>query len=371
LSKIDCILRQTKELNMEGFKEDKQWAKLLKVIQQLLLALGVTAVISIACILILYQGSADKSSQPDIDHSPLSETDVKPIYGRARDYFNPANFDTAGITNPIEKSFIQYGERLINKTDRYLGPEAKDPSLRFAGNSLNCSNCHLDGGKRPFAAPFIGVWGTYPNFRGRDNNFGTLEDRINGCMQRSLNGKPLPVDGREMKAMLAYIKFLNKNVPIGVKIKGQGYAAIKVPNRAANLQHGSKVFAQYCSSCHGKDGQGKRRGHPGDDKGYLYPPLWGHDSFNDGAGMHRLLTAAKFIKANMPYGVPVGKPLLSDEQAYDVAAYINSFPRPEKADKHKDYPNLKLKPQDCPYPPYADTMSLERHRIGPYVFNQS
>jgi thiosulfate dehydrogenase len=349
---------------------DKRQAKLIKVIQRMFIAVIGLLIVAVAGIIILYNQPLARDTQKERHPAKSNAVSSENNSGsEIPEYFNQINFDTTRITNPIEKSFILYGEKLIRETSRYIGPEAKDPAHRFSGNNLACGNCHLDGGTRPFAAPFVGVWGTYPNFRGRDNILGTLEDRINGCMQRSMNGKPLPIDGREMKAMLAYIKFLNKKVPIGEKIEGQGFAAINIPNRAANPKQGSTVFAQYCSSCHGKDGQGKRKGIPGDGEGYLYPPLWGDDSFNDGAGMHRLLTATRFIKANMPYGTSVGEPVLSDEDAYDVAAYINSFHRPEKADKEKDYPNLKLKPPDCPYPPYADTMSLERHRLGPYVFN--
>lgn len=296
-----------------------------------------------------------------------SDTAIRTAY---LPYFDPAAIDIEAVSNPVEKSFIRYGKKLVMETPQFIGPEIGNRAMRFSGNNLACSNCHLDGGMRPFASPFVGVWGTYPNFRGRDNILGTLEDRINGCMERSMNGRPLPVDSREMKAMLAYIKFVNKQVPIGEKVEGQGLAAMTFPDRAADLQKGGIVFRQQCSSCHGENGQGLRKGDPGDGQGYLYPPLWGPDSFNDGAGMHRLLTAARFIKANMPYGTPVGKPALSDEEAYDVAAYINSFPRPEKAHKEKDYPDLKLKPQDCPYPPYADTLPVERHRLGPFVFNR-
>lgn len=284
------------------------------------------------------------------------------------DYFDPDRFNLDQISNPVEYSFIQYGRQLTEKTAQYIGPEVKNSAMRFSGNNLRCSNCHLAGGTRPYSAPFIGVWGTYPNFRKRENTLGTLEDRINGCMTRSMNGRALPADSKEMKAIKAYIQFLNKDVPVGKKIKGQGFAKMHFPDRAANPDSGKVVFEQRCSSCHGADGQGMRVGHKGDAKGYLYPPLWGPDSFNDGAGMHRVLTAARFIKANMPYGTPVGQPVLSDAEAYDVAAYINSFPRPEKANKQKDYPNLKLKPQDSPYPPFADDWSVERHRLGPYNF---
>ncbi len=285
------------------------------------------------------------------------------------DYFDTARFDIDRVKDTVERTFISYGKKLIENTAQYIGPEVKISTMRFSGNNLNCSNCHLAAGTRPYSAPFIGVWGTYPNFRKRENSLGTLQDRINGCMARSMNGKPLPANSREMKAIKAYIHFLNDKVPIGKKIEGQGFAKMHFPDRAARPDSGKVVFEQHCVSCHGVDGQGLKLGKKGEARGYLYPPLWGPDSFNDGAGMHRLLTAARFIKANMPYGTPVGEPVLSDAEAYDVAAYINTFPRPEKAGKEKDYPNLKLKPQDSPYPPFADNWSAKRHRFGPYNFH--
>lgn len=117
--------------------------------------------------------------------------------------------------------------------------------------------------------------------------------------------------------------------------------------------------------CHGQDGQGQKiEG----GKGYTYPPLWGPDSYNDGAGMNRVITAAKFIKGNMPLGATHDSPILTDEEAFDVAAYINSFDRPQKANKEKDYPNLSKKPKDCSYPPYIDNISQEQHKYGPFNF---
>jgi len=99
---------------------------------------------------------------------------------------------------------------------------------------------------------------------------------------------------------------------------------------------------------------------------YTYPPLWGPDSYNDGAGMHRVITAAQFIKGNMPLGTTADEPLLTDEEAYDVAGYINSFARPEKANKMADFPDRRLKPMSTPYGPWADSFSADRHKFGPF-----
>ena len=113
--------------------------------------------------------------------------------------------------------------------------------------------------------------------------------------------------------------------------------------------------------CHGGDGLGLLA--TGDRaKGYLFPPLWGPDSFNNGAGMHRVLTAARFIKARMP----LGEATLTDDEAFDVAAYINAQPRPQMPNLEHDYPDKAAKPVDNPYGPFADGFPLDQHRFGPF-----
>jgi thiosulfate dehydrogenase len=135
----------------------------------------------------------------------------------------------------------------------------------------------------------------------------------------------------------------------------------KTPARAADVGHGRKTFLDHCAMCHGKDGLGLlATSNP--VHGYVFPPLWGPYSFNDGAGMHRVLTAAKFIKARMP----LGKPDLTDDEAYDVAAYINHQERPHMANLEKDYPDLSTKPVDTGYGPFADSFPLRQHQIGPF-----
>jgi thiosulfate dehydrogenase len=209
--------------------------------------------------------------------------------------------------------------------------------------------------------PLIGVWGQFPQYRGREGEVSTLEVRVNGCMERSMNGRALALDSREMKAFLAYIKWLSTGIPDGAKIVGSGTKPVQEPRRAADLRHGAEVYAEKCLACHGDKGQGQRV-----EGRYQFPPLWGPDSYNDGAGMARLLNAAAFAKHNMPVGTTFEAPLLSDEEAYDVAGYINSQPRPHKADLDKDFPNRLQKPVDAPYGPYIDGFSQEQHKLGPF-----
>ena len=266
----------------------------------------------------------------------------------------------------MEGDYIRYGKELILNTQQYLGPRAKNQNMRYSGNNLACTNCHLQGGTRQYAAPFIGVVAIYPNYRKRENSIGTIEDRINGCMTRSLNGRELPRDSKEMKAMVSYMSWLSQGVAVGAKIDGLGFHKISVPNRAADKVAGKLVFEKQCQGCHGAEGQGIPKGNLADGAGYQFPPLWGQDSFNEGAGMHRVIQAAQFIKYNMPFGVSADNPVLSDAESFDVAAYINSFSRPAQDGKEKDFPLVENKPVDCPYPPYADNFSVEQHKIGPF-----
>jgi len=238
--------------------------------------------------------------------------------------------------------------------------------MRYAGNNLACQSCHLQGGTQKFAIPMIGVYGVFPTYIGREDEVRTLEERIEGCMERSMNGRQLPIGGKEMKALVAYIQFLSTNVPVGKSIEGRASPNLPLLARAADPKRGAEVYDKNCALCHQPDGQGQRKGAPGEAKGYAYPPLWGPDSFNDGAGMHRVIASASFIHANMPFGTHYDKPAISAEDAWDVAAYINSQPRPHRDHLDTDYPNRARKPADAPFPPFADTFSLEQHTLGPF-----
>jgi thiosulfate dehydrogenase len=236
--------------------------------------------------------------------------------------------------------------------------------MRFSGNNLACGNCHLKAGTQPYAMPLVGVWGQFPQYRAREGAVVTLEDRINGCMERSMNGHALPLDSHEMKALSAYLRWLSTGVPTGAKLVGAGTLRIREPARAADPVRGAQIYAEVCAACHGPDGFGQHANVAA--PGYQFPPLWGADSFNNGAGMSRLLTAAAYAMHNMPFGITFNAPVLTDEDAYDVAAYILSMKRPAKMDLDKDFPIRLQKPVDAPYGPYADGFSLRQHTFGPF-----
>lgn len=255
---------------------------------------------------------------------------------------------------------VKYGEKLISDTASYLGPDVEQPNMRIAGNHMSCKNCHLQAGKQENAIGFVGVSHRYPKYRGREDKVASLAQRVNGCFTRSLSGKPLPEESTEMQAILAYMNWLSEG--IDGEVKGNGLPKLDFISRAANPETGKAIYVQQCSVCHGSEGQGVPKQPQNLSEGYTFPPLWGSDSYNDGAGMHRVQTAAQFIHTNMP----LGNAKLSIEEAYDVSAYINSQPRPHKANREKDYPNLAKKPVDTPYGPYADSFSEQQHKYGPF-----
>jgi thiosulfate dehydrogenase len=272
--------------------------------------------------------------------------------------------DIASVGDDPFGKLVKYGHALISDTANQIGPTAADPAKRFAGNNLNCQSCHLDAGTRPYAMPLTGIWGQFPQYRGREGAVDTLEVRINGCMERSMNGRALASDSREMVAMLAYMRWLSGGIPAGATLIGAGTMRIKEPARAADPARGAQVYADTCAACHGADGVGQRAA---SGAGYQIPPLWGPDSFNDGAGMTRVLTAAAYARHNMPFGTTFDAPVLSDDDAYDVAGYITSQDRPHKANLENDFPIRLEKPVDTPYGPYADGFSPAQHKLGPFA----
>jgi thiosulfate dehydrogenase len=239
------------------------------------------------------------------------------------DYF--AATDAADLPQGGDNDLIRLGWGIVTETASHIGKDAEDPALRYAGNDLACTNCHLDAGLKPFAAPFVSTWTSYPMMV--DDRVLTLAARINGCMLRSMNGRPLPEDSREMAAMLAYMRYLGRDAPEGVRVAGMGLKPLPPASEAPSAARGAAVYAANCARCHGAGGEGNRKAPPG--IGWAVPPLWGDGAFNDAAGMAHIETAAAFIRANMPRGVSYEAPMLSEQEAWDVAAFVTAQPRPE------------------------------------------
>ncbi len=195
------------------------------------------------------------------------------------------------------------------------------------GNGLACGNCHLDAGRRDNAAPMWAAWGKYPAYRAKNGRINTMEDRLRDCFLYSMNapGSPSgtpPAYGDDVyRDLQRYFAWLATGAPVGATLSGRGYIQLPPAPLGQDPARGKAVFDTHCAACHGAQGQGA----PNPDGTYAYPPLWGPKSYNWGAGMTNVRTAAGFIAANMPYGQGY---TLTTQQAWDVAAYIDSRERP-------------------------------------------
>ena len=206
--------------------------------------------------------------------------------------------------------------------------DARTHAGQFVGNSMACKNCHMDNGRRANSSPMWAAWVSYPQFRKKTGTINTMEDRIRGCFLYSMNapksasGGPPPPGSDIYRDLEAYFHWLAKDAPTGTKMKGAGYPTPPLAQGGYDPARGAQVFAAKCTACHGADGQGAQQ----PDGKIVYPPLWGPRSYNWGAGMARVDLAAGFIRANMPFDQPG---TLSDAQAWDVAAFIDSHERPK------------------------------------------
>jgi thiosulfate dehydrogenase len=267
--------------------------------------------------------------------------------------------DTSTIPHSSEGEQIRYGRALIANTSLYLGPNGKIATIT---NGMNCQNCHLDAGTRPWGNNYSAVFATYPVFRDRSGTIESVYKRINDCIVRSLDGQALDTASREMQAIYAYIKWLGRDVPKNVRPAGVGILEIPFSNRAADTTKGKMVYTTKCARCHGPEGAGVLNS---DSRQYLYPPLWGSHSYNTGAGLFRLSRLAGYIKDNMPFGSTHNSPQLSDAESWDVAAFIISRPRPQKKFQG-DWPDISRKPFDLPFGPYTDSFPESQHKYGPF-----
>lgn len=273
------------------------------------------------------------------------------------DLWQPLSLES--IKGSALESQILYGKDLIAHTSKYLGPNG---SVAQISNGLNCQNCHLEAGTKIFGNNYGSVASTFPKFRERSGTSESVYKRVNDCLERSLNGSPLDTASAEMQAIKAYFIYLGKNVEKGTKVKGSGFKELAFLDAEANPISGKQVYTQKCASCHQENGLGILASTKDE---YTYPPLWGKNSYNDAAGLYRLSNFAKYVKTNMPLGATYLAPQLSDQEAWDLAAYVNSQPRPHK-NTPADWPDISKKPIDHPYGPYSDSFSLHQHKYGPF-----
>lgn len=266
--------------------------------------------------------------------------------------------DTALIPHTKEGQMIRYGRELIANTAMYIG---RNGSVGHFTNNMNCQNCHLNAGTKPFGNNYLSVHATYPKYRERSGEIETEAKRVTDCMERSLNGKAVAPESKEMLAILAYLKWVGTSVKIGEKVKTSGLKDLPFMSRAADPAKGRIVYTKQCQSCHGAEGEGKLQ----PDGKSTYPPLWGAESYNDGAGLYRITFFARYVKYNMPFGAAADNVILTDEDAWDVAAFVNTQTRPH-FDNSKDWPDVAKKPVDHPFGPYKNGYSEAQHKYGPY-----
>jgi thiosulfate dehydrogenase len=260
-----------------------------------------------------------------------------------------------------EREMVIYGEDIIANTSRYFGPHG---SVAAITNGMNCQNCHLNAGRKNWGNNYSAVFSTYPKFRERSGTMETIYKRVSDCFERSLNGTAPDSSSIEYQAIYAYIKWVGQDVKKGEKPIGSGIEKLPFMDRAADPARGKQVYTAQCQSCHGNNGAGQLSLN---GVSYEYPPLWGEHSYNNGAGLFRLSNFAGYIKSNMPFKTSThDNPLLTNEEAWDVAAYVNSQPRPKK-DLSKDWPDISKKPFDHPYGPYTDGFNEAQHKYGPYA----
>ena len=245
--------------------------------------------------------------------------------------------DESEIKDSITLKSIRRGRALIHNT--------RDSLPRHAGSALSCANCHFSDGTVANAMPLVGAYSRFPQYRARSGHVDLLEDRINDCFKRSLNGKPLAPESRDMRDLVTYIAFLSRGYPPGKEMEGQSVP--KLDPLVGDTAGGRQVFASTCAACHGPDGNGG----PATPQAPAAPPLWGARSYNIGAGMARIRNAAAFIHHLMPRDRPG---TLTPQQAFDVATYINTRPRPDFRGKERDWPHGGA-PPDVAYPTLASS----------------
>ena len=259
-----------------------------------------------------------------------------------------------------ERKLIIYGQDLIAHTAKYLGPKG---SVAQITNGMNCQNCHLQAGAKAWGNNYAAVFANYPKFRDRSGEVESIYKRVADCMERSLNGTAVDSNSREFKAIYAYIKWIGQDVQKGQKPHGSGIEKLAYLDRAADPVKGKQVYTTQCMSCHGANGEGQLTP---EETEYAYPPLWGANSYNDGAGLYRISSFAGYVKNNMPFAIAShNNPTLTEEECWDVAAYVNSQPRPHK-NQGNDWPKYDKKPLDFAFGPYADDFSETQHKYGPF-----
>lgn len=267
---------------------------------------------------------------------------------------------------------IRYGMEILRDTSSHIGPHAPDPALRYSANNLNCVNCHEAGasgmpGTKPFALPFVNVVNDYPKLDIKSMRIISLEDRIAQMCGRG--AVPFAHDSKEMKAIVAYMTWLGSKARPGMGMDGTGLETVQMPARAADAHSGEQLFNAKCAACHSSAGTGIRKPDFANGGGYVFPPIAGDDTYDDGGHMYMVPLLTRFVHANMPFGSSAAAPVLSVDEAYDIAAYVNSvLPRKHSMTRVASYPDPLFRPEGFAVPELfgGDAAAYQAARFGPY-----
>ncbi len=259
---------------------------------------------------------------------------------------------------------VRYGRELVFHTAYYIGLNGING--KYTGNKMNCTNCHQEGGLKPFSFNLETSFRNYPQYRAREGKVLSLAERRNNCiMHLHLGIKPLPLDSKEMIGILSYLKWISDSSHVNNNTPGVKNERLAFPNVAASAMRGEQLYAENCTRCHGPQGQGMMEY---DSSTYIYPPLWGLKAYQPGSSMHRVIKLAEWLVGNMPFDKAThDKPFLTPQQAFDLAAFINDdsiHQRPFV--KEFDYPHIEEKAIDYDRGPFNDTFPASQHKYGPY-----
>jgi cytochrome c len=268
---------------------------------------------------------------------------------------------------------VRYGMALLQRSSELLGPRQPDAALRHSRNDLNCVSCHQAGpsglpGSKPFGLPLVNVRNDYPKLDPKTMKVTSIEMRIAGML--GPGATPIKADSREMQAMVAYIDWLGSKIPPGRAMAGTGLdEAIAMPARAADVARGGTLYAAKCSVCHGAQGLGLKNGGFERGMGYQFPPIAGDDAYDDGGHMYMVPLLTRFLRSNMPLGASADQPLLSVDDAYDIAAFVNTdLPRKHSTTRPALYPDPRFRaigfaiPENFP----GDDAAYRKAGLGPF-----
>jgi len=297
--------------------------------------------------------SCNRNQKEETKRSSLTGNEQTPFF-----------IDTTKMPGGKYGEAVRYGRELVLHTAYYIGPNGING--RYTGNKMNCTNCHQEGGTKPYSFNLEVSFRNYPQYRAREGKVLSLAERINNCiMHPHLGVKPLPLDSKEMIAFISYLKWISDSSHVNNKTPGVKNEKLPFPAVAASSKRGEQLYAENCTRCHGPQGQGMMQY---DSSTYIYPPLWGPKAYQPGSSMHQVIKLAQWLVSNMPYDKAThDKPFLTPGEAFDLSAFINDdeiHQRPFV--KEFDYPHFEEKSIDYDRGPFNDTFPASQHKYGPF-----